>query len=314
MKGPARYLLWLLLAAAAGWAASELLARASWSRDVIGVILGRGKFVATVRGQAIHQRDFTGNGSAVADTLLMAETLRRTAGKVETSEAEVEQELDRLRWQFNDAEGFSAALAGSGVTEAWLRMFLADHLAVRRELEIRLAPQLSVTEEESRKAFGEAPERFALPRRFRASHIFVAAPDGSPEDIMQSQRSLAQGLSIQLLAEGEFADLAAEGSEDEETKLNGGELNYFADRRALPEFVQALEKLTVDQISPPTRSRLGFHIIRLAEMLPERGLSLEEARGEIALDLANRKRSAAIERMRAALRAGRPAFPSAAQR
>ena len=131
---------------------------------------------------------------------------------------------------------------------------------------------------------------------------------------MLEKRRLAQGLSIRLLAEEDFADLAAEASEDEATKLNGGDLNYFSERRALPDFVLALEKLAVGETSSPVRSRLGFHIIRLDEVLPERALSFEEARGEIAAELANQKRARAVAEMRASLDASLRTLPRASRR
>ncbi|MEP6821169.1 MAG: peptidylprolyl isomerase [Chthoniobacterales bacterium] len=303
MNRAVRNILFLLVAAAVGWPASEVLYRATWSRDLIGSVLGRGKFVAVVRGRAIHERDFSGD--AAAETMVVADALRRSAGNGEVVGEDVEREFNLLRWQFGDNEKFSAALAASGITEASLRAVLADYLAVRREVEIGITPKLSVTDEECRKVYAETPQRFALPRRFRASHIFVAAPDGSPDEVMLEKRRLAQGLSIRLLAEKDFAALAAEASEDEATKLNGGDLNYFSEMRALPGFILALEKLEVGQTSSPVRSRLGFHIIRLAEVLPEHALRFDEARVEIAVELANQKRATAVEELRARLKTPR---------
>ncbi len=301
MNRTARNMMLLLVAATAGWAGSEILYRSTWSRDVIGSVLGRGKFVAVVRGRAIHERDLS-RGDATAETMMLADALRRSEGAGEISKEEVAREFDLLRWQFGDDERFAAALAASGTTEASLRTLLADYLVVRRNLETSIAPKLSVTDEECRKVYGETPQRFVLPRRFRASHIFVAAPDGSPNELMLEKRRLAQGLSIRLLAAEDFAALAAEASEDEATKLNGGDLNYFSDRRALPDFILALEKLAVDQTSSPVRSRLGFHIVRLTEVLPESALSFDEARGEIAAELANQKRATAVEELRARMK------------
>lgn len=301
MNRAVRNILLLLLAAAAGWAASEVLSRTTWSRDAIGAVLGRGKFAAVVRGQAIHERDFS-RGDAMAETMVMADTLRRSPGQETTIAAEeVAREFDLLRFQFGDDERFAAALAASGISEEWLRALLADHLAVRRALESRIMPKIAATDEAVRKVYDDAPERFAWPRRVRSSHIFVAAPDGTPDDLMLEKRRVAQGLSIRLLAEEDFAELAAEASEDEATKLNGGDLNYFSERRALPDFILALEKLEVGATSSPVRSRLGFHLIRLDEILPERALSFDEARGEIAAELGNQKRARAVAEVRAQL-------------
>ncbi len=143
MKRTLRNISLLILAVAAGWAASEIFSRAVWSRNVIGAILGRGKLVAVVRGQAIHEHDVS-RGDAVAETMAMAAALRGTAGQTEAvAVEEVAREYELLRSQFGDDEHFAAALAASGITEEWLRTLLADHLTVRRALETSIAPQLA---------------------------------------------------------------------------------------------------------------------------------------------------------------------------
>ena len=111
MKRTARNILLLVFAAAAGWGASEVLYRATWSRDLIGTVLGRGKLLAVVRGKAIHERDLF-RGDAIAETMVMANALRQSAGQTETIAAEeVAREFDLLRFQFGDDERFAAALA-----------------------------------------------------------------------------------------------------------------------------------------------------------------------------------------------------------
>lgn len=314
MNRTLRHLILLLCAAAAGWGASEVLLRSAWSRDVIGLILGRGRFVTVVRGEAIHERDISRENDANAETMVVAAALRHSSGLGEIESEDVARELDLLRSQFGDEARFTNALEASGMTEAWLRALLADHLEVRRYLETSIAPNLGVTDEECREVYEAKQPRFVLPPRFRASHIFVAAPDGSADDLMLAKRSLAQGLSIRLLAGEDFAAVAAEASEDEETKFNSGDLKYFSARRSLPDLNPEVEKLAVDQTSSPLRSRLGFHIIRLTEILPERALSFEEVRDGIATQLANEKRAAAVAALRERLTPAGRAFPTGTRR
>ena len=164
--------------------------------------------------------------------------------------------------------------------------------------EAQVASHRSVAEDECRRVYESERSQFELSPRFRARHIFVAAPDGSAPAITLAQGSVAQGLSIRLLAGEEFAEVAAAASEDEATKRNGGDLDYFSTQRVPPEFVAKLEELTVGDTSPPLQSHLGFHIVRLMEKLPARALSFDEVRAEIAAGIANQKRATEVAALR----------------
>jgi parvulin-like peptidyl-prolyl isomerase len=63
------------------------------------------------------------------------------------------------------------------------------------------------------------------------------------------------------------------------------------------EFIREVEKLGVGQRSNPFRSHLGFHIVEVSEIRPARLLSFAEARGEIALALADERRALIAKRL-----------------
>ncbi|MEO5721242.1 MAG: peptidylprolyl isomerase [Chthoniobacterales bacterium] len=289
-----RNLLLLLLAGAAGWGASEALYRASWSRDVLGRAMGRGEFLGLARGRAIYARDLFQAGGTQAETILVADTLRESSRGAQASAHEVEREAGLFHAQFGEEATFAGALESAGLTESSLREMVSDHLIVRHWIEEQIAPALTATDDECREIYESEPARFELPPRFRASHLFVAAPEGTALEVVLEKRSFAQGLSVRLLAGEGLADLAQEASEDEETKTRGGDLGYFSAWRMPPDFLTELAKLSVGQTSPPVQCRLGFHIVALTERRPARRLTIEEARGEIASQIVNQKRAAAV--------------------
>ncbi len=61
------------------------------------------------------------------------------------------------------------------------------------------------------------------------------------------------------------------------------------------DFVAAVSKMHVDEISPPVRTPLGFHIIELTDSKPARQMVFEEARQEAVLALENAKRQSAVQ-------------------
>ena len=93
------------------------------------------------------------------------------------------------------------------------------------------------------------------------------------------------------IAGGEpLSKLAAEASEDEASKVRGGDIAFFSAARMPPEFFAEVEKLQSGEISKPFRSHLGFHIVQLTETKPPRLVPFEEACGEISGALANERR------------------------
>ncbi|MEP6808941.1 MAG: peptidylprolyl isomerase [Chthoniobacterales bacterium] len=258
--------------------------------------------MASVRGKAIFEHDLVQPNDTRAETMLAAARLGSSAGVQPVTDEEVTRAFDLLRDQFGDDEKFAAASQASQLTDVALRILLRDHIQACRELEALVAAKLDVTEGECRQRYETERAHFELPRRYRARHIFVAAPDGTPAEVMLAKRALVQGLSMRLLAGEGFETVANEGSEDDATKMNGGDLNFFSAWRVSPEFFKELEKMAPDDTSAPFRSHLGFHIVRLSDNLAPRRLTFEEVRGEIADRLANIKRATAVAAIRESLR------------
>lgn len=294
MNSTLRFMLLSLCACAAGFCTSEVLYRGTWSRDAIGELMGRGQFLGSVRDRAIFERDLFSEPGGTAETMLMAEALRHSGAVRRPAEEDSNREINLLRAQFEDYAAFAAALEASQRTDASLRLLIADHLEVRDYLEERIASDTPVTAEECRQRYQPDPSRFELPVRFRARHIFVAAPNGTPPDLIIEKQNLAGTLSMRLLAGEDFARVAQEASEDKATKSGGGDLGYFSAWRMPSEFLAELEKLHIGETSAPFRSHLGFHIVQLTDVRPARALTFEEAQPDISTELANEKRAARV--------------------
>ncbi|MBA3883117.1 MAG: peptidylprolyl isomerase [Chthoniobacterales bacterium] len=281
-------------ACAAGLCGSEVIYRTPASRN-IGELLGRGRLLGSVRDRAIYERDLFTEPASMAETMFMAEALRHSGHHSRWADDALSREMNLLRSQFEDETAFNTALEASQLTDASLASLVAGHLEVRAYLEERVASNAHATAEACRQRYQSDSERFQLPARYRARHIFIAAPHGSPPDVIIEKRNFAGALSMRLLAGEDFARLAKEASEDKATKWGGGDLGYFSTWRMPSEFVAELDKLQVGQTSAPISSHLGFHIVQLTELRPGRSLTFEESHAEIATELMNEKRASRVE-------------------
>ena len=311
----------IAIACTGGVVCAQLALRSVALRGEIGKLFGRGELLALVDGHGIYRADLdrqlsesayvaeiedeepTNADRETALTGLVADCAAKSRSfheKVLRSELTVQ--LNSLRFQFADDKTWHAVLDKSSLSRWSVSRMLADNLRTREWLEKQIASQSSVTEAECREFYGSHRAQFFLPERRNVSHLFLAAPPETPPAVVDTKKAAIEALSARLAAGEDFAALVAQNSEDEATKLRGGELGYFSAQRMPPDFVEAAVKMRPGEISKPVRTRLGFHILKLIDVQVPRQETFEEVRGDISMSLANKKRLAATERVTADLR------------
>lgn len=321
MKRPAAFWIAILIACTAGFGCAQLLLSSAVARDRLGKLLGRGRLLAMVAGYGIYQVDLD-RRLAELDYVAGVEEGERTSVQREDAltglvagiaaqacashekvpRSELTDQRNLLRFQFSDDKTWRGVLSKSGLSQASVTRMLMSNLETREWIATRIASQLSVTDDECRQFYESHYDQFFLPERRNVSHLFLAAPPETTPDVVDAKRSAIEALSARLTAGEDFAELAAQNSEDEATKLRGGEVGYFSAKRMPPDFVEDATKLRPGEISKPVRTRLGFHILKLIDIQVPRQQTFDEVRGDIAIELANQKRAAAVDKLTADLR------------
>ena len=317
----------------AGVACGQLVLHLPHFRDAIGIFCGRGHLLAIAQGEGIYEADLqrafselryangideedrqdvnsVGKGITVTAlqgderlvlTGLISNSVARSLGAREkVARARIDTELSGLRRQFPNEKTWRTALKASGLSSGWLHRRIAEDRRTRQWIIRQIAPQLDVTDDECRKFYETHLERFMQPVRFRADHLFVAAPAETPPKMVETKRQTIESLAERIKHGEKLSDLAVD-SEDEATKSRGGDLGFFSEFRMWPDFSAAVAKMRVGEISQPIRTRLGFHIIELTDLKPPRQMSFEEARTEIRLLIENEKRRTALQNLAADL-------------
>ncbi len=104
-----------------------------------------------------------------------------------------------------------------------------------------------------------------------ASHIlFLADENASPADTLKAYNK-AMDVRKKALAGEDFGKLAAQYSEDPSAKENNGDLGYFSVFRMVYPFETGAYNTPKGQISPPIRSRFGYHLIKVNDIRANRG-------------------------------------------
>ena len=327
---------WLLIslslvgACLAGISCGQLLLRLPASRDAIGVLCRRGHLLAIAQGEGIYQADLQRALSElrypsgvdekdqpdtervkrvtkvtklrvdermVLTRLISNSVARSLAGDEKISKGKIGSALNLLRWQFPNEKAWRIALGGSGLSARSLRRYVAGDLRAQQWITRQIVSRMDATEIEYRNFYETHRDSFMQPVRFRASHLFVAAPREKLPEVVETKQQAIKSLAERIKQGEKLADLAAVGSEDEATKNRGGDLGFFSESRMPPDFFAAVAKMHIGEISQPIRTLLGFHIIKLVENQSTHQLSFDEVRGDIALDLANQKRAALVQKL-----------------
>jgi len=161
-----------------------------------------------------------------------------------------EEELEAVIQQ-SIAEG-----GGQASFEEWLLASDLTYEEFQEELRFQLLA-LAIFE----RITGSVP---TTAEQVHARHILVQAEEE------------AQTILTRLQAGEDFADLARERSQDENTKEAGGDLGFFHRGQLIsPELEEAALALQPGQISGVVQSQFGYHIVQVLEKAPDRPLPPE---------------------------------------
>ena len=214
---------------------------------------------------------------AVSDSELEAEFKRRN----EKVKAEIVVfSADRLRDQVS-------------VTDADVAAFFESHkedyrIGERRRIRYalvdveQLRARVVVLPTEVEKYYRDNPAQHTTPEQVRASHILLKTEDKDEAAVKARAEALLK------LAKGgaDFAALATKESEDDQSKTQGGDLDYFGRGKMVKEFDEVAFSLPVGQVSDLVKTQFGFHIIKVTDKKAEATRSLDQERQQITDQLA----------------------------
>jgi parvulin-like peptidyl-prolyl isomerase len=307
-----------LVSILAGVGSGLLVCESVACRDAIGRYFGRGRLIALADGCGIYETDVEraagefgyrddldnreSNPSVPSREQILSKLAANAvahsrAAKEEIPRGETEREPKFLRAQFRDQSSWTTALRSNALSERLLGKLVAEDLKARRWIRRQIDPQLQITTEQCRQYYQEHRDIYAQPVRLRVSHLFLAAPPESAPEIVDAKQRTIDSFSKRIREGESFSDLVASNSEDEATKMRGGDLGFFSAYRMPADFFAAAARIPLGQISQPVRTALGFHIIQAVDLKPARQMTFGEVRDEIASVLGSERRLAAVRKL-----------------
>jgi peptidyl-prolyl cis-trans isomerase D len=178
--------------------------------------------------------------------------------------------------------------SGVNVTDADVAAHFEAHKAEYRIGEQRKIKYILLDRDQARLKVAVPPgdiqrhyndniQQYQTPEQVKASHILLKT-EGKDEAAVRKQ---AEEILTEVRSGGDFAALAKKYSEDEGSKANGGDLDYFGRGRMVPEFENVAFTLQPGQVSDPVKSQFGFHIIKVIDKRAASTTPLDQVRAQV---------------------------------
>ena len=160
-----------------------------------------------------------------------------------------------------------------------LRFLLIDEPAIFESI--------TPTDAELQEYYDSNISQYSTPIQVRPSQILLRT-EGAEEADVQAR---AEALVADARGGADFAELARQHSDDEETAEKGGDLGLLDRGFMLPELEAVAFELDVGDVSDPVRSSFGFHIFTVTEKQDESIQPLDDVRETIANTLKQERAS-----------------------
>lgn len=126
----------------------------------------------------------------------------------------------------------------------------------------------------------------ALKKEYERQKAQIGDKEYKARHILVKEEAEAKQIIAQLKKGANFEKIAAEKSEDQGSKGQGGNLDWSAPGRYVPPFAEALKKLKKGQLTdPPVQTQFGWHVIRLDDERPFKTPDFDEVKPQLQQNL-----------------------------
>ena len=144
--------------------------------------------------------------------------------------------------------------------------------------------QVAVSGDDVQKYYQENTAAYNTSEQRRARHILLKVGADATPEVRTAKKTEAEKVLAQIQSKGDFAQLAAQYSEDS-SKSKGGDLGFFSRGKMVQPFEDTVYSLKKGEVSGLVETSFGYHIIKLEEIIPEKTQTLDDVREAIHKEL-----------------------------
>lgn len=210
--------------------------------------------------------------------------------KIVVSLDSVRQEIKKIKaenFKNNEAE-FEKALKRNNISKDNLEKVLMERQTIQKLLEKMFDRDLKVSDTELKKIYDSSKENYQVAEQVQAKHILV------------KDEKTAKDLISKINSGSDFDKLAKEFSLDTGSKVNGGDLGFFAKGMMVPEFEKAcfVELKNGEVTQKPVKTQFGFHVIKRITNKPKQQKTFEEVKENMQKSIRMEKQKAYVDTLR----------------
>jgi parvulin-like peptidyl-prolyl isomerase len=189
----------------------------------------------------------------------------------------------------------------------WIRSEILYEMAIKQKVDKKLNFLIEQSKkdvvinkflEENLKDIGVTPEEISTFYNSNKDNFKRSWDEVRVSHILLLKKEDAQRALKRIESGEDFAKVAKDMTEDQNTRMQGGDLGYFGALEVSPQIAQMAFTLPIGKVSPIIQTEQGFDIIKVFDKKPKGSLrDLEEVKSQIGLILLNKKRTERIEKM-----------------
>ncbi|MFM9862132.1 MAG: peptidylprolyl isomerase [Micropepsaceae bacterium] len=196
----------------------------------------------------------------LVDELLQLQEAQKANVKITTDE--LDKNFKRIAQQNQTStDAINKMLDDNGIARATLQTQLKADLAWQKLIQGRLAPRVTVSDEEVEQAFLQATAA-ASQTQYLVSEIFIAVDVPEAED--QAKKNI-QSILGNLRGGATFSAIARQFSQSTSSATNGGDIGWVGEADVQAPIAAALRKMSPGGISEPIRAAGGYYVLGLRE-------------------------------------------------
>src|SRR5690606_3449776 len=168
--------------------------------------------------------------SQILDEMVNEELIIQAAeeSKLEVTAKEVQSSLEEIKKQNKlDDNQLAEALRMQGYSMSSYRKDVRRQILRMRATNMLVRPRVTVTDDDVRARYDAMSRRSAGVKRVKLRHILIELPAKPTEAQVAAAKREAAEIIEKVRGGADFARLAAEHSDDEGTKYQGGDLNWI---------------------------------------------------------------------------------------